>query len=70
MSTDKSRAWQLGREAAKCASTRKPPKKASQKWQDEYWEGWRVGHEEAQAAYAALCEKYPGLGRKENEAHA
>lgn len=63
--TDKSRAWQLGREAAMCSSHRKPPKTASQKWRKEYEEGWQAGHQEARARHAELVEKYPGLARKE-----
>ncbi len=59
--TDKSRAWKMGRAAALECSHRKPPKTASQKWQDEYWQGWEAGRTEAQAAHAALVEKYPGL---------
>lgn len=44
-------AWQKGYEAAKQASCRKPPRGASQTWQDEYWAGWHVGKAEAEAAY-------------------
>lgn len=51
--TERSRAWNMGRDAARMCSFRKPPKGASEKWQAEYREGWNVGRAEVEAANLA-----------------
>ncbi len=62
--TEHSNAWKKGREAGLQSSMRQPPKTASAKWQEEYWQGHAAGKVEAKAAYKALCEKYPGLKKQ------
>ena len=62
--SEHSKAWEKGREAAMRCSSSKPPKGASAKWQEEYWQGHAAGKEEAKAVHAAFVEKHPSLAKQ------
>ena len=62
--TEHSKAWEKGREAAMSSSSRKPPKTASAKWQEEYWQGHAAGKEEAKAGWAEFLAAHPSLAKQ------